>query len=93
MFSKNVCEMFSKNVYKMFPSYLGLELSGLALLDGGVQAHGHHLDRARQVFPANLGRKRVSGLLALGLADYRAKCVLCVYFLSLNWAGLRLAYY
>ena len=46
----------------MFPSYLGLELSGLALLDGGVQAHRHHLDRARQVFPANLGKKRVSGL-------------------------------
>ena len=85
--------MFSKNVCKMFPSYLGLELSGLALLDGGVQAHGHHLDRARQVFPANLGRKGVSGLLALGLEDYRVKCVLCVYFLSLNWAGLRLAYY
>ena len=51
----------------MFPSYLGLELSGLALLDGGVQAHGHHLDRARQVFPANLGRKGVSGLLVLGI--------------------------
>ena len=31
------CKMFSKNVCKMFPSYLGLELSGLALLDGGVQ--------------------------------------------------------
>ena len=77
----------------MFPSYLGLELSGLALLDGGVQAHGHHLDRARQVFPANLGKNWVSGLLVLGLADYRVKCVLCVYFLSFNWAGLRLTYY
>ena len=85
--------MFSKNVCKMFPSYLGLELSGLALLDGGVQAHGHHLDRARQVFPANLGRKGVSGLLVLGMRGYRRKCELCVYFLSLNWAGLGLAYY
>ena len=65
----------------MFSSYLGLELSGLALLDGGVQAHGHHLDRARQVFPANLGRKRVSGLLVLGMWGYRLKCELCVYFL------------
>ena len=79
-----------ENICKMFPSYLGLELSGLALLDGGVQAHRHHLDRARQVFPANLGKKRVSGLLVLGLADYRLKCVLCVYFLWLNWARLRL---
>ena len=82
-----------ENICKMFPSYLGLELSGLALLDGGVQAHRHHLDRARQVFPANLWKKRVSGLLVLGLADYRLKCVLCVYFLLLNWAGLRLTYY
>ena len=85
--------MFSKNVCKMFPSYLGLELSGLALLDGGVQAHRHHLDRARQVFPANLGKKQVSGLLVLGMWGNRQKCVLCVYFLSLNWARLGLAYY
>ena len=82
--------MFSKNVCEMFPSYLGLELSGLALLDGGVQAHGHHLDRARQVFPANLGKKRISGLLVLGMWGYRLKCV---YILLLNWAGLRLTYY
>ena len=82
--------MFSKNVCKMFPSYLGLELSGLALLDGGVQAHRHHLDRARQVFPANLGKKQVSGLLVLGRWGYRLTCVLCDYFLWLNWAGLRL---
>ena len=75
-----------ENICKMFPSYLGLELSGLALLDGGVQAHRHHLDRARQVFPANLGRERVSGLLVLGMWDYRVKKVLCVYFLSFNWA-------
>ena len=78
--------MFSKNVFKMFPSYLGLELSGLALLYGGVQAHRHHLDRARQVFPANLGKKQVSGLLVLGMWGNRQKCVLCVYFLSFNWA-------
>ena len=36
-------------------AYLGLELAGDPLLDGGVEAHGHHLDGASKVLAADLG--------------------------------------
>ena len=36
-------------------TYLGLELAGDPLLDGGVEAHGHHLDGASKVLAADLG--------------------------------------
>ena len=35
-------------------AHLGLELAGDPLLDGGVEAHGHHLDGASKVLAADL---------------------------------------